>query len=300
MKMLLYLLLVLTGTSVLAQTQTIKGLVIDETSEAPLYGATVMVVDTDPVLGAVTDENGRFEIQGVSVGRQSLVIQYIGYAPVTLPNVLVTAGKEVILQVRMLESIEKLNEVVIVAESNGMVTNELAKVSSRSFDTEQVLRYSGGRNDVARLAASFAGVSTPDDSRNDIVVRGNSPVGLLWQLEGIPIPNTNHFATLGTTGGPVNALNTNLLDRSDFITGAFPAEYGNANGAVFDVRLRNGNPDKWEFTGQIAAFSGAEAMIEGPVNKARNGSMVASYRYGIAGVAATGTSSTPYYQDFSF
>lgn len=282
-----------------SQTQRVKGTVRDETSEAALFGATVMVSGTDPILGTVTDSTGRFEINNVPIGRQTLVVQYVGYAPVAVPNVLVTSGKEVILNIVMAESVEKLQEVVI-REEGGMVTNELAKVSSRTFDTEQVLRYSGGRNDVARLAASFAGVSTPDDSRNDIVVRGNSPTGLLWQLEGVPIANTNHFATLGTTGGPVNALNTNLLERSDFITGAFPAEYGNANAAVFDVRLRNGNPDTWEFTGQVSAFTGMEAMAEGPINRERNGSFVGSYRYGIASLAATGTSSTPYYQDFSF
>ncbi len=299
MKSLLAITFLLFSYASWAQTQSVKGVIQDETTESPLFGATVVVAGTDPVLGSVTDDNGRFEIAGVPVGRQTLVVQYVGYNPQTIPNVLVTSGKEVVLTILMTESVEKLDEVVIT-EQGGLVTNELAKVSSRSFDTEQVLRYSGGRNDVARLAASFAGVSTPDDSRNDIVVRGNSPTGLLWQLEGIPVPNTNHFATLGTTGGPVNALNTNMLQRSDFITGAFPAEYGNANAAVFDVQLRNGNPDTWEFTGQMSAFTGIEAMAEGPVNRNRNGSFVGSYRYGIASLAATGTSSTPYYQDFSF
>ncbi len=156
------------------------------------------------------------------------------------------------------------------------------------------------RNDVARLATSFAGVSAPNDSRNDIVVRGNSPVGLLWRVEGIPIATTNHFATLGTTGGPVNALNTNLLRTSDFLTSAFPAEYGNANAAVFDVNFRNGNTDKHEFTGQMSAFSGLEFMAEGPISREANSSYVASYRYGIASLAATGTSAIPFYQDFSF
>ena len=146
----------------------------------------------------------------------------------------------------------------------------------------------------------MAGVSTPDDSRNDIVVRGNSPTGLLWRVEGLPIATTNHYATLGATGGPVSALNTNLLRTSDFITGAFPAEYGNANAAVFDVKFRNGNKDKHEFTGQLSAFSGAELLAEGPISRNNNSSYIASYRYGIASLAATGTSAIPIYQDFSF
>lgn len=284
-----------------AQTQVIKGKLIDAQAEYPLIGASVVLVNSDPVQGAVTDTEGNFYIDNVPVGRQTLAIQYIGYKSITVPNILVTAGKEVILELKLEESVESLDEVVITSGSNkDMPLNELAKVSARTFSLEEVTRFSGGRNDVARLATSFAGVSSPDDSRNDIVVRGNSPVGLLWRIEGIPIATTNHFATQGTTGGPVNALNTNLLRTSDFLTGAFPAEYGNANAAVFDVNFRNGNPDRYEFTGQMGVFSGLELMAEGPISRGRNSSFIASYRYGIASLAATGTSAVPKYQDFSF
>ena len=284
----------------LGQKQVVKGRIKDLQSEAPLVGATILLVGSDPVLGAATDLEGNFRIEGVPVGRQSFAVQYMGYKSVTIPNVLVTAGKQVVLNVQLEESVEKLQEVVVTAEANkDLPINDLAKVSARTFSLEEVTRFSGGRNDVARLAASFAGVSAPNDSRNDIVVRGNSPAGLLWRVEGMPIATTNHFATLGATGGPVNALNTNLLRTSDFLTGAFPAEYGNANAAVFDVNFRNGNADKFEFTGQ-SGFSGLEFMAEGPLSSARNSSFVGSYRHGIASLAATGTTAIPYYQDFSF
>lgn len=284
-----------------AQTQVVKGRVVDAQAEYELIGATVLVMGTDPVIGTVTDVEGNFRLENVPVGRQNLSIQYIGYKAMTIPNVLVTAGKEVILQVKLEESVENLDAVVVTAEADkDMPINELAKVSARTFSLEETTRFSGGRNDVARLATSFAGVSAPNDSRNDIVVRGNSPTGLLWRIEGIPVATTNHFSTLGVTGGPVNALNTNLLRTSDFLTGAFPAEYGNANAAVFDINFRNGNADKFEFTGQMSAYSGAELMAEGPISKKQGSSFVASYRYGIASLAATGTSAIPYYQDFSF
>lgn len=283
------------------QTQTVKGRVLDNVAEFALIGATVKVAGTDPVIGSVTDINGRFVLESVPVGRQTLIVSYIGYKIQTVPNVLVTAGKETILRVQLEESVKNLQQVTVTAESDkDLPINDLAKVSARTFSLEEVTRFSGGRNDVARLATSFAGVSAPNDARNDIVVRGNSPNGLLWRIEGIPVATTNHFATLGTTGGPVNALNTNLLRTSDFLTGAFPAEYGNANAAVFDVQYRNGNPDSYEFTGQVSAFSGLEFMAEGPFMKKTGGSFVASYRYGIASLAATGTSAVPIYQDFSF
>ncbi len=298
--------LAILGLSVLshvlvAQNQTIRGIVKDSDSDFPLPGVSVVVSDLSPILGAVSDANGRITIENVPPGRHTLEVKYMGYKSQTLSNVMVTAGKEVVLDISLVESVEMLKEIVVTAENNkDRPINEMAKVSARTFSLEEVTRYSGGRNDVARLAANFAGVNAANDSRNDIVVRGNSPIGLLWRVEGLPVPTTNHFSTLGTTGGPVSALNTNLLKTSDFLTGAFPAEYGNANAAVFDVKFRNGNTETHEFTAQMAAFSGLEFMAEGPLNRKKQSSYLISYRYGIASLAATGTSAIPYYQDLSF
>ncbi len=300
-RLIISFILMLIGAALAAQTQVVKGTIIDSQSESPLFGANVILVGSNPLVGATTDPDGKFRIEGVPIGRQAFAIQYIGYKSITVPNVLVTSGKEVVLSLKLEESVESLEEVVVTSEADkDLPINDLAKISARTFSLEEVTRFSGGRNDVARLATSFAGVSAPDDSRNDIVVRGNSPVGLLWRIEGIPVATTNHFATQGTTGGPVNALNTNLLRTSDFLTGAFPAEYGNANSAVFDVNFRNGNTDKVEFTGQVSAFSGLEFMTEGPISKKNGSSFILSYRYGIASLAATGTAATPFYQDLSF
>ena len=175
----------------------------------------------------------------------------------------------------MEESLIEIEEIVITAATDkDKSINDMATVSSRQFSMEEVNRFSGGRSDVGRLAGNFAGVSTADDSRNDIVIRGNSPTGLLWRLEGIPIPSPNHFSTVGTTGGPVSALNTNLLKNSDFMTSAFPAEYGDALSGVFDIGLRNGNKDEMEYTFQMGAITGFEAMVEGPLSKKNNGSFL--------------------------
>ncbi|HQU59282.1 MAG TPA: TonB-dependent receptor, partial [Saprospiraceae bacterium] len=204
------------------------------------------------------------------------------------------------------ETVVQMDEVVVSGKvEKGKTNNDMATISARSFNLEEVTRFSGGRNDVARLAGNFAGVSTADDSRNDIVIRGNAPTGVLWRLEGIPIPNPNHFATLGTTGGPVSALNPNLLSTSDFLTSAFPAEYGNALAGVFDIGFRSGNRDNYEFTMQLAAFSGLEAMAEGPLNNKKNSSFLVSYRHSFVEVAdqlgiPIGTNATPNYRDLSF
>lgn len=287
--------------------QVVKGTVLDRQTELPLLGANILLTSVDPLIGTVSDEDGRFILEGMSPGRHNLQITYLGYNPINLPNILVTSGKDVVLEIGLEEALISMDEVVVsAAVAKDKAGNEMATISSRMFTLEEVTRYSGGRNDASRMAANFAGVNIADDSRNDIVIRGNSPTGVLWRMEGIPIPNPNHFATLGTTGGPVSALNTNLLKNSDFMTSAFPAEYGNANAGVFDIQLRSGNRDKFEFTGQLAAFSGMELMAEGPLSKKKKGSsFVASYRHSFVELAHqvglnVGTAATPNYRDFTF
>lgn len=287
-------------------TQTIKGIVIDADSEMPLIGANVEVVVKDDILGTSTDFDGKFRIENVPVGRHTVRVSYLGYNSVSIPNVVVNTGKEVDLDLMLSEAVNQLSQVTITAETDkDKSVNEMATISAKTFSLEEVTRYSGGRNDASRLVSNYAGVSTADDSRNDIVIRGNSPAGVLWRLEGVPIPNPNHFSTLGTTGGPISALNTNLLKNSDFITSAFPSEYGNALSGVFDVGFRSGNKDKYEFTAQLAAFSGLEFMAEGPLNKSKTSSFLISYRHSFVALAGSlgldiGTNAVPDYRDLSF
>ncbi len=290
---------------IFSQNQTIRGWVIDQQSESPLIGAMVQVLDQEPTIGAMTDAEGGFVLKNVPVGRQGLRVTYLGYESQNLPNILITAGKEVVLTIKLVESFTTMQEVVVTAQVNkDKAINDLATISARQFNTEEVSRYSGGRNDVGRLVANFAGVAASNDARNDIIIRGNAPTGVLWRLEGIPIPSPNHYSTLGTTGGPVSALNPNMIGNSDFLTSAFPAEYGNATAGVFDINLRTGNRERFEFMGQLGAFTGMEAAIEGPLRKGK-GSFIMAYRHSfveIAGAAGlnVGTSATPKYKDLTF
>ena len=151
------------------------------------------------------------------------------------------------------------------------------------------------------MASNFAGVQGADDSRNDIVVRGNSPIGVLWRLEGVDIPNPNHFAIAGTTGGPVSIINNKYLSNSDFFTGAFPAEYGNSIAGVFDLNMRRGNNEQHEFSGQLG-FLGTELFAEGPINKSKKSSYLGSFRYSTLQLfqfmnLSIGTSAVPNYFD---
>jgi hypothetical protein len=285
--------------------QKIRGNVSDKLSQTTLPGASVQIMNEAEKRGAVTNEKGAYVIPDVLPGRYELKISFVGYKDVFVSSVVVTSGKETILDIAMDEDIKSLNEVLITANSKDKTINSLSTISGRKFSMEEVNRFAGGRSDPARLAANFAGVSATDDSRNDIVIRGNSPVGVLWRIDGMDATNPNHFASLGTTGGAVSALNTNMLKSSDFFTSAWPAEYGNAISGVFDIGFRNGNTQKRETSVQLGLITGLEAMTEGPISKSNGSSYLIGYRYSLAGIAQAmginiGTSSTPTYQDLSF
>ena len=301
------LLALLAATASWAQTptQTVRGTILDATAKAPVIGATVVVLGVEPALGGSTDADGRFRLSGVPVGRVKLRVTSIGYEDLLLNEVTVTAGKEVVLNLSLIERLTKLDEVQVVyrrSEDRTVPNNEMATVSARPFSPIEANRYAGSLGDPARMAQNFAGVGSSNDTRNDIIVRGNSPASLLWRLEGVNIPNPNHFGSQGTTGGPVSLLNNNLLAKSDFLTGAFPAEYANALGSVFDLRLRKGNDEKREFLGQVG-FNGVEVGAEGPYSKNSKASYLINYRYSVFSLLkAVGydIAGTPNYQDFTF
>ena len=261
-------------------TQTLKGVVLDKALKTPLIGATVSVVSADPIKGAVTDVEGRFRIAALPLGKHTLRISYVGYKEAFLPNITLNSGKETDITVDLEENIIAGNEVIITAKvEKQKALNELSTVSARTFSVEETQRFAAAVNDPARMASSFAGVAMPSDGNNIIVIRGNAPNGLLWRMEGVDIPNPNHFSNVGSSGGGISILSAQLLTNSDFLTGAFPAEYGNATSGVFDLKMRKGNSDRREFTFQ-AGVLGFDVATEGPfrVGK-RTGSYLVNYRY---------------------
>ena len=287
-----------------AFTQIIKGTVIDEQSGSMLPGASITVSDSR--LNGIANDKGAFKIQPVPIGRQSIKVSMLGYEDAFIANIEVTSSKEVVLEIRLKEKVTKLNDVVIKSgRSKIKALNEAALVSARQLSIDEAFRFSGTRNDPSRMAQNFAGVSGTNDGRNDIIIRGNSPSGVLWRMDGIDIPNPNHFSTIGSTGGPVSILNINTLKNSDFLTSAFPSQYGNAIAGVFDLRMRNGNADKREFIGQMG-FNGFEFGAEGPLSKSSKASYLIDYRYSMVAALQNlglkfGTgSATPYYQDITF
>jgi hypothetical protein len=287
-------------------TQTFRGRVVDAYTEISLPGATVIILGTDPLKGTATDGNGEFRIDGLPLGRLNVQVSMVGYQPAVLNNLLLRSGRELVMEVKLEEQVYVMDDVVIRPElRKDQAINEMAVVSARSFTIDETERYAGSLGDPSRMAANFAGVTSVSDQRNDIVIRGNSPLGLLWRLEGVEIPNPNHFGSIGTTGGPISMLNINHLTNSDFYTGAFPAEFGNAMAGAFDIKMRNGNNQKHEFMGQMG-FNGFELGAEGPFSENSQSSYMANFRYSTlevlhaAGMNFGTGAAIPEYKDLSF
>lgn len=285
-------------------TQTVRGVVLDKQTQNTLPGAIIQVLGVEGK-NAVSDEEGKFRIEAVPIGRRQVKITLLSYKEKVFTLNLAT-GKEIVLNAELEESVIEGQEIVVVAEADKTKTNNKnATVSSRGFTIEETSRYAGSRNDPARMAANFAGVSGANDSRNDIIIRGNSPLGVLWRLNGMDIPNPNHFGSLGSTGGPISILNNNTLDNSDFLTSAFPADYGNAIAGVFDLKMRPGNNEKHEFLGQVG-LNGFEFSAEGPFSKRKSASYLVDYRYSTLqafkalGINFGTGAAVPQYQDLTF
>lgn len=293
-----------------SQEQVLRGRIVDSETLFLLEGATVTVFrDSSEVLGSMWCEHGEFRFEKIPVGKIRLRITLMGYQERVMDNINVNSAKEVVLEILMESTGVVLKEIEIRAKRDGSVHHDMAPVSAREFSVEETDRYAGSRGDPARMASNFAGVQGADDSRNDIVVRGNSPQSVLWRLEGIDIPNPNHFNIPGTAGGPVSIINNKYLANSEFYTGAFPADFGNSLGGVFNLKMRNGNNESFEGSAQFG-FLGTEVLLEGPLRSQKekdgNGSsFLANYRYSSVELFSKlgidiGTDAVPRYQDASF
>lgn len=284
-------------------SQTVRGQVVDIETQTTLPGASVIILNTDPLIASVTDNDGYFRIDGVPLGRYDIEIRFIGYKTYILSKMQVTASKEVVLEAQMQEEAFSLEAVIVKPSTDKTRTiNSMAIISGRTFSAEETRRYAGGMNDPARMASAYAGVAVGNVQDNAIIIRGNSPKGVKWKLEGVEIPNPSHFAGVNVAGGGVTTLFSNhLLSNSDFFTGAFPAEYGNALAGVFDIKFRNGNNEKREYAIQ-AGLMGIDFAAEGPFIKGKKASYLINYRYSTFGLIKNilPSDQIPEYQDLSF
>lgn len=300
------LFLLFTGNQLFGQfTQTVRGKVVDNETNYQLIGATIQIITSDITqqYEAATDTLGDFSIPNVPIGKHELIVKYYGYDNKAV-TIEVNSGRETYVDLSLQEKFEEIEGIKIVSRKPNETVNEMAVVSSQKFSVEESNRYPGSRMDPARMVSNFAGVQGADDSRNDIIVRGNSPLGIVWRMEGIDIPNPSHFATSGSSGGPVTALNNKTLANSDFFMSAFPAEYGNSTSGIFDLKLRSGNMNVHEMSFQFG-FLGTELMAEGPLSKRGNSSYLVVGRFSTLSIMKKfgiqiGTDAVPTYGDGAF
>ena len=282
--------------------QQLRGTVTDPVLQTPLAGATVVLLPSGKTVQ--TDAGGNFKFTGVPVGQYHLRISFIGYKEVAPDNIAVVSGRETVLTIPMEMNVSDQKEVVIKANSKkNKPLNEMSAVSARAFTVEETQKYAAAVNDPLRMATGFAGVVATNDGNNDIVIRGNAPTGLLWRMEGVDIPNPNHFSNAGSSGGGISILSAQLLANSDFITGAFAPEYGNALSGVFDLKLRKGNDERREYTLQ-AGLLGLNAAAEGPFKSGYKGSFLVNYRYStlamLSGIGVNIVEGSTNFQDLSY
>ena len=282
--------------------QTVRGNVKEEGGSQPIPYATITLTGNQGTIGCTADSLGAFSLKHVAAGRYDVKVSYVGYEPFVMKEVLVGSGRELQLDIEMRESETALKEVVVRPRINKEVPLNQMSLSGRMLSVEEAGRYAGAMDDPARLVSSFAGVSQ-NVGNNGIAVRGNAPKFLQWRMQGVEIPNPNHFAEVTSFGGGgLTALSTQVLGNSDFYTGAFPAEYSNALSGVFDMYLRKGNNQRYEHALQVGTL-GVEVASEGPFKKGYAGSYLFNYRYSTLSLLspllpddADGTD----YQDLSF
>lgn len=281
-------------------TSSVRGEVRSSDPTADIFNVSVQLVGSEPLKGTITNAENRFTLE-VPVGRQVLEFRCMGFETKVV-DVLVYSGRVLDMDITMDPTAETLEgiEVVNTVKKNKPL-NPLSYSGARTFSTEETFRFAGSLGDPARMARSFAGVIPVNDNRNDIIVRGNAPTGLLWRIDGYEVPNPNHFNVgVGMTGGQVTLLNTNMMKNSDFHLGAWPATLGNALSGIFDIQYGQGNRFVHQMFFQMG-FNGLEMGAEGPIGK--RGTYKASYRYSIPDIMAKlGLLKMPFvpkYQDFT-
>ena len=258
--------------------QNVKGTLRDQDTRQPIEGVILSFSNQKNIYTAFTDKDGNFKIK-IPSGSWDLLISCLGFGSKIMQNIQVGTGKEVMLEISLEAKVYETQVVEVTAGKQAWLT-PTSGASVRTLQSQDAGRFAGGYYDPLRMVANFAGVTSGNsDESNEIVVRGNSPRGLSWHLEGMEIPNPNHLSNgVGNSGGAYSMISTNVLADFDFYTGAFPAEFGNALSGVMDLRLRKGNTEKHEYGIQFSVV-GIEAAAEGPLGKSKDNSFLFSTRY---------------------
>ncbi|MCD8166050.1 MAG: carboxypeptidase regulatory-like domain-containing protein [Bacteroides sp.] len=258
-------------------TQRIRGRVYDKQTRLPLPFAAVRIRN-ERAESVLTDEEGFFEFTGLPPGRYDLRVSCLGYESFLYNEIILISGNMPFVEIGLIENPFPLDEVVITSPTRKeQPFNPMILAGGRMISAEESSRFAGGFDDPARLVTSLAGVEGSVGD-NSVIIHGYAPHLLGWRLEGMEIANPNHFADLTTMGGGIfSALSSEVLGSLDFLTGAYPAEYGNALSGIFDMQLRQGNNLHHQYSIE-AGIIGVNVAAEGPLSEKKEASYLFHYR----------------------
>lgn len=278
-----------------AMLGSLTGTVLDRATRQPVADAQIGVVGTP--LSTTSNAAGRFTIARVPVGTRTLRVIRIGFAPTVVADLLVNPGRPTQTVVIVTGVASSLSNVRVVSGSTTTDAPRAMPNSRITMSYEEIRRSPGAVGDVSRLVQAMPGVLTGNDTRNDIIARGGSPMENLMLIDGIEVPNINHFAGLGTTGGPIGMINNELVRSATFLAGGFGPKYGNRLSSVLDIALREGNADRWRTELDVSS-AGAGVIGEGPIGS--NATFIVSARQSFLALLAPalGLTAVPYTTNF--
>ena len=293
--MKIILLLIILPFNLLAQSGVIKGFVFNSTSNQPIEFATVAIEGT--TLGMQTNETGNYEFKNLSPGLYNLVVSYVGFKKKSVLEIQVSNAKPAIVDVDLDETASELNEIVV--QGSSFNRSEESPVSLRTIGVNEIQRNPGGNRDISKVIQSFPGVSYTASFRNDIIIRGGAPNENRFYLDGVEVPNINHFATQGASGGPVGMINVDFIKEVEFYSGAFPANRGNTLSSVFNFTQKDGRSDHLGLTATVGS-SDIGLTLEGPITKKSTFLISARRSYLQFLFKTLGLPFLPTYNDFQF
>ncbi len=273
----------------------IEGRVAEASSNNPVPFANVVIYGTN--IGTLTDDNGNFSFKNIEPGYVKIAVTCIGFESYFSEDIYVTNAKKATVEIPLQESQVKIEEVTVKASP--FRRQEESPLSLRRIEISEIEKNPGGNRDISKVILSFPGVGSGVSFRNDLIVRGGGPAENRFYLDGIEIPNLNHFATQGASGGPVGIINVDLIRGVDFYSGAFPANRGNALSSVLEFRQIDGNAEKMKFKVSVGS-SDLALTVDGPAGK--NTTFIASVRRSYLQFlfSALNLPFLPTYNDFQF
>jgi len=258
---ILSILLLILTQQVQSQSGTLKGRVFNSKNNEPLPFSSILITGT--TTGSVSDQEGNFLFTSLNPGYIKLTASSVGFENATTEEILVTNSKTLFLDIAMKEKSVQLEKVEIKASPFKRVAE--SPVSLKSLGISEIEKSPGANRDISKVIQTLPGVASSVSYRNDIIVRGGGPSENRFLLDGIEIPNLNHFATQGASGGPAGIINTDFLREVDLYTGAFPANRGNVLSSVLDMKMIDGNPEKVVYRATLGASETAFSA-NGPLN----------------------------------